>query len=337
MKKLFLIATMAALAMNMVLWGQTITVTSPATGNTWCLGNAQTITWTKSGAMMATVTIRLKLASAPDADPVLVIINGTANDGSFPWTIPASVAPGDYFIRVKTDDSAVVGDSGIFHITSCSATSITVTNPNGTTWNKGTTHAITWTKSGPMLDTVMIRLKLSSNPTGDAVLGITDSTTNNGSYSWPIPDSVASGDYFIRIKTLDSAVVGDSVSFHIGAQVTIDPGILEKLKRRRYWEIKWPPDPGPCLCPEWDIRDLRELLGDKFGGSIVLLKNGVKLQELGNFGRGKILPGSVKANLSRKNFDLLKNGGAKFSIAILDGNGSILNESELQGGQQLLR
>ena len=136
-------------------------------------------------------------------------------------------------------------------------------------------------------------------------------------------------------------VIGNSVKFHI-KKATVDPGILERLKRKRYWEIKWPPEPDPCLCPEWripDFRDFREFLGKRFAGSIVLMKNGVKIQELGKFGGRLALPGSVKANLSREDFSLLKNGGAKFSIAILDGNGSILNESALEqaGQEQLLR
>ena len=343
MKKLLLIAVVAAITMSIPLWSASITVTSPAAGNDWCQGSAHTITWTKSGAMQATAAIRLRLAGSPEsADAVEVIANGTANDGSFPWTVPASLAPGSYFIRVRTDDSTVIGDSGTFTVSACSA-SITVTSPNGSSdWCRGAAHTISWTKSGAMQDTVAIRLRAAGSSEADAaVVSIVDGTPNDGSYPWTIPASVAEGDYFIRVRTDDSTVVDDSANFHI-KQCVIDPGILEKLKQRRYWEIKWPPGPDPCRCPEWkipDLRDFRELLGEKFGGSIVLRKNGKFLQELGKFGGRRTLPGSVKANLSREDFGLLKNGGAKFSIAILDGNGSILNESALEQGaeEQLLR
>jgi hypothetical protein len=120
MNKLLLLAAVAALTMNVALWGQTITVTSPAAGNEWCLGSTQTITWTKSGAMQATAGIRLRAeGSAPGAEPALYIVDGTANDGSYSWMIPNTVAPGNYFIRVKTVDGTVVGDSANFKIKSC--------------------------------------------------------------------------------------------------------------------------------------------------------------------------------------------------------------------------
>jgi hypothetical protein len=342
MKKLLLLAAMAALTMNVALCGQSITVTSPATGDTWCLESTHTITWTKSGAMPANVAVRLRRAGAPEAELAVVnITDSTANDGSLSWAIPASVPAGDYFIRVRTSSPDVIGNSGTFHINSCTTPSISVTQPNGSEWKKGSAYAITWTKSGTMPATVAIRLRRAGAPeTETAVENITDSTANDGTSDlWTIPDTVPVGDYFIRVRTSSPDVIGDSVNFHIKAAGTLDPGILEKLRHYREWEIKWPPDPDPCLCPEWklpDFRDFREVLGEKFIGSIVLFKNGVKLQELGTFGRGKALPGSVKANLNRRDFGLLKNGGAKFSIAVLDANGNILNQSELQSGQQEL-
>jgi hypothetical protein len=236
----------------------------------------------------------------------------------------------------------VIGNSGIFHISDCTATpTITVTAPHaGSNWCRNRDYTITWTKSGDMQNTVVIRLKTpGAVATDPPVVEISAGTTNDGSFSWTVPASVPVGDYVLWVRTLDSTVIDDSGIFHINSCV-VDPGLLERLKQKRYWEIKWPPGPDPCRCPEWkipDFRDFREFLGDKFGGSIVLLKNGAKLQELGKFGGRKSLGSSVKANLSRQDFELLKNGGAKFSIAILDSNGSILNESALEQGGQVLR
>jgi hypothetical protein len=350
MKKRLLIAAMAVIAMSAALWSSSITVNAPAAGANWCIGSTYSITWTKSGDMQATVAIRLRTAGSSEADPAAATIcNGDPNDGSYSWTIPGSVAPGSYFIRVRTDDSTVIGDSGVFTIASCGgAASITVTSPNGAEWTVGNAYNIEWTKSGTMQATAAIRLRTWGSSEADpAALVIVDGTANDGSYSWTIPNSVAAGNYFIRVRTDDSTVSDDSVMFHIkidGGGGHIDPGILEKLKKRRYWEIKWPPGPDPCLCPEWkvprdffEIPDLGNPAGSRLAGSFWLFKNGLKLQELGKFGRGKALPDMLRANLGKRDFGLLKNGGAKFSIVMLDEQGNILNESALEGVAQGLK
>jgi hypothetical protein len=122
MKKILLVTAIVTLTLNVALWSQTITVTSPSTGNEWCVGSTYSICWTKSGDMPATVDILLRAVGSPaTADPVLVIASGEANDGSYPWMIPHSAAPGDYFIRVRTVDAGVVGDGSNFKIISCAA------------------------------------------------------------------------------------------------------------------------------------------------------------------------------------------------------------------------
>ena len=117
MKRMFFLFALMALAPALMADG--ITVTSPAAGVTWYRGSPYTITWTKSGAMPDTVKIRLRRWGAPESEAsVADITDSTANDGSSdPWTIPNTVAAGDYFIRVRTiGDPDVIGNSGMFHI-----------------------------------------------------------------------------------------------------------------------------------------------------------------------------------------------------------------------------
>ena len=189
-------------------FSQSITVTNPHSGQTLNKGNTYTITWTKSGSMNANVKIRLMQGSTK----ILSITDSTANDGSYRWAVPASLANGSYKIRVKTIDNAVFDDSESFTIGNAPAESITVTNPHsGQTWNKGNTYTITWTKSGNMDANVKIRLMQG----GTKILSITNSTANDGSYRWTIPSSVSNGSYKIRVKTVDNAVYDDSNEFNI--------------------------------------------------------------------------------------------------------------------------
>ena len=93
---------------------QSITVTSPHAGDTWYKTNSYTITWTKTGDQHARVKIRLY--DPTGTDKILNIVDDTANDGSFPWAIPGSVAAGRYVVRVKTLDNEVYDDSEVFEI-----------------------------------------------------------------------------------------------------------------------------------------------------------------------------------------------------------------------------
>ena len=120
MKKILLVS-MGVLLLLAPLAAQQIVVIMMGGGDgvpiQWCPGGSYTIHWRALGSMQATVTIALRYAgSAPDAAPALVIATGEANDEYFSWAIPFSVAPGDYFIRVRTDDATVIGDGGTFTI-----------------------------------------------------------------------------------------------------------------------------------------------------------------------------------------------------------------------------
>jgi hypothetical protein len=227
MNKPLCVAAVAALALNLSLCGASITVTSPS-GGEFFPGSPVTITWTKAGDMQATVTIALRFASsAPTAAPALVIATGTTNDGSEPWKVPGTVAPGDYFIRVRTDDAAVIGDGAVFKISSTPTIAVTSPKTNDE-WCQGNPYTITWTKSGTMQGTVAIRLRKAGSRAGASdVLAIADGAANTGSFPWTIPFSVPAGDYFVQVRTDDSAVIGDGTVFKImacGVQI-IQPSI----------------------------------------------------------------------------------------------------------------
>jgi hypothetical protein len=96
-----------------------IRVSEPNAGSEWCLGQTYTIRWTKSADAPGTVTIRLRRAGAPDSErAVLAIARNVDNDLSEPWTVPNTLAAGDYFIRVQCNPE-LRGDSPAFKIKSC--------------------------------------------------------------------------------------------------------------------------------------------------------------------------------------------------------------------------
>ena len=223
MKRILSLAALAAVVLALPAWGQVIRVTAPAAGATWCIGSSYTITWTRSGTMDETVVIRLRLRGGGDTGTRLVI-NRTENDGSYgPWVVPADVTPGEYFIRINTTDGAVTDSSGAFNIATCSdptpppGGSIAVTSPGASSsWRPGSRQTIEWTRTGSLTPMANITLRREGAPEPEAPASrIADGCANNGSRVWFIPESLAEGRYFVRVKS--GGVQGDSAVFSIGA------------------------------------------------------------------------------------------------------------------------
>jgi len=182
----------------------TITVTSPATGETWTGKTTRTIQWLKTGKQSANVKIRLYRANTL----VKTVILSTPNDGAFDWKISLLTPATNYRIRVITSDGKVSGYSGYFTIIK---PSIQVTGPaKNETWTRGTTRTIVWTKTGDQNAAVKIRLYKGTTK----ILDINLNTENDGSYDWDIPTGLAAGTtYKIKVTTVDGLVSDSSDVF----------------------------------------------------------------------------------------------------------------------------
>ncbi len=225
MKRTLWLAALAALILSLPAWGQEIRVTSPTAGVRWCIGSSYTVTWTKSGAMDARVSIRLRLRGGGDSG-VVTMSDRTENDGSFgPWEVPAGTAPGEYLVRIRTIDGAVTGSSENFDVAACAepaapVASITVTRPDASCrWQAGSRQTIEWTKSGDLNPTASITLRREGAPESEtAAARIADGCANNGSRTWPIPATLAPARYFVRVQA--GPVQDDSAAFAVTAAAT---------------------------------------------------------------------------------------------------------------------
>ena len=155
---------------------------------------------------------------------VLAITDRTGNNGLFrDWSIPATVPPGDYTIRVKTLDDAVSDDSGVFSIGRPrldETPEINITSPISTNrWNRGSTKTISWTTVGTM-DT-RVKIHLMNEAGTSEVLTVIANTPQDGSHPWPIPGTQSAGRYRVRVQTLDNRVTRNSAIFNITALPTI--------------------------------------------------------------------------------------------------------------------
>ncbi len=217
MKKKFLLIAIC-LAQGAALAGATITVTSPAQSVTWAIGQTQAITWNKSGSMDDHVLIRLR-----NADGGITISNNTANDGEFAWTIPSSVPPGQYTVRVRTLDveEEVFGDSGTFDIAPAlppppppPPSSLTILEPNGGSDQVFLLRSDRTIRWNWVMVSGKVRLELVTD-TGQLQGIIADNlNASDGSHPWKAgrygSDLYAPpGLYRVRVRSLSDPTVSD--------------------------------------------------------------------------------------------------------------------------------
>jgi hypothetical protein len=180
----------------------TLTVTAPDGSAIWTAGQAQEITWTSTN--MST-DVRLELISGTSTT---VIAASTANDGSFIWSIPRTLAAGQYQIRVSSvANSAWKALGQPFMIVASPEPAITLTSPNGgQTWMAGTMHAITWVSQNDPGDTVRIELWIG----GRKLMTLASSTANDGVFEWKLPSTlIPARIYQIKIVSCSDPTVSD--------------------------------------------------------------------------------------------------------------------------------
>ncbi|HEY9794360.1 MAG TPA: GPI anchored serine-threonine rich family protein [Leptolyngbyaceae cyanobacterium] len=195
-----------------------ITITSPNGGESWQPGSIYNITWNDN------IADNVKLELYKDGTYDSTISSSTASDGSESWTVPTSLASGsDYQLRITSlSDSSVYDDAdNDFSV----APYITITSPNGgESWQPGSTYNITWNDN--IADNV--KLELYKDGTYDST--ISSSTASDGSESWTVPTSLASGsDYQLRITSLSDSSVYDDADNDFSITLPLPPALISNL------------------------------------------------------------------------------------------------------------
>jgi hypothetical protein len=193
-------------------------VISPNGGEKWTVGTTQNVTWSSTGTV-GNVMIEY---STNNGSAWSTIVSSTANDGSYSWTVPA-VSSSNCKVRItETDGDPSDTSDSVFSIVTSSNPGITVTSPNGgEKWAVGSTHTITWTTSGNVGN---IKIMYSVN-NGSSWTTVVSSSTNDGSYSWTIPNT-PSANCKVRISETDGAPSDTSDSVFSIVSPSGAPGIF---------------------------------------------------------------------------------------------------------------
>ncbi len=95
---------------------------------------------------------------------------------------------------------------------------LNVTSPHGgESWEKGTSHNITWSSTGCSNPDIKINIFKNSIDQANFVEQLTASLSD-GSKRWTISENYVPGNYILRIKTADNICIGDSGLFSITGQ-----------------------------------------------------------------------------------------------------------------------
>jgi hypothetical protein len=161
-----------------------IRVTSPNGGEAWDVGTTQSITWTSSWSV-GNVKIEY---STDNGGTWSTITDAVENNGSYSWVIPNTVS-GQCLVKVSeaADGSPADTSNAVFSITSSSPnSSISVSSPNGgELLSVGTSYPISWFTAGSVGN---VKIEYSTD-NGGTWSTVTNSTINNGNYSWTVPNT----------------------------------------------------------------------------------------------------------------------------------------------------
>ncbi|MBI4646502.1 MAG: PKD domain-containing protein [Bacteroidia bacterium] len=185
-----------------------INVTTPTSTSSWNTGTTYYIEWTDNLSSSEYIQIDLY-----KADTFYVSIDPYEySDGSYSWSVPYTLPTGtDYQIKISAESYPLIYDfSNDFSITNTNY--ITITSPSSSTvWYKSYSGSIYW-NSGSYSGSVKIDLLKA----GFCIFIISTGTSNDGYFSWSVPNSLTNGtDYQVKITHLTSSINDTSDNFQI--------------------------------------------------------------------------------------------------------------------------
>ena len=159
-----------------------IRILSPNGGEVLSAGILKTIEWLTNGAV-GLVKIEY---SSDNGISWLEIIDSITNTDRYSWQVPDLLSVNG-LIRISDVNDNTITDNSDF-VFSVTGSSLTLTRPNGgERWIVGSSQAIRWQSTGTIGP---VRLEYSTDG-GVSWFEIVNSTSNDNSFSWTVPDTVS--------------------------------------------------------------------------------------------------------------------------------------------------
>jgi hypothetical protein len=212
-------------------------VTSPAADDSWYSGTTHSITWAAETGVGTAALSLYNGTTQIDANPAVAgmqdITTGlvAATATTFSWAIPLGVSGTGLTIKLHGDTGGTpwAGTEVVSDAFDIVATGVSAVTPTGDVDVAVTsTHAITWTDTGPTGDTVNIDLLRNDGGTGPTTTAIAkklakstvcNASTHACSYNWVVAAKTAldttTGTYKIRVTPVIGAAAKSSAVFSV--------------------------------------------------------------------------------------------------------------------------
>ncbi len=194
-----------------------ITITAPNGGETWIVGDTQSITWNHTGSF-SNAKLEYSTNGFSDELQTSTITGATTNNGSYSWGIPDAIGSS---VKVRGSDA---GDSTVNDASNANFTikgALLLTSPNGSeVWKVGESRNITWNRTGSIAN---VKLEYSTNGGSAYTNTIIASTgAGSGTYAWTVPDSIGS-QLRVQVSDVTDSTVNDAsdANFQIKGTVTL--------------------------------------------------------------------------------------------------------------------
>ncbi len=155
---------------------------NPNGGESLVVGSTESIVWITYG-YIPVVSLEYSTDNGSNWNP---IESSMAITSPYDWVVP-NTPSNQCLIRVHNPDYSIVDQSdAVFSIVAPTTSSLTITSPNGgEEWEVGSTHDITWTSTGTVGN---VRIRYSTDGGSNWII-VTNSTPNDGSFSWTVPNT----------------------------------------------------------------------------------------------------------------------------------------------------
>ncbi len=191
-------------------------------------GNTRQISWESSYLS----NVKLEYSTNNGGSYTDIIASTPAAALSYSWTIPNNVSSTSTKIRISSATDPTISDSS----QPFKVTYVRVLSPNGSeNWLAGTSKSITWT-AGSDIANVLIQYSTNNGSTWDSITTV----TNNGSYSWSVPNSVSTTGRIRITNSANTSLKDSSDNVFTVSNLSITDPIVSS-----YWQggttktIKW--------------------------------------------------------------------------------------------------
>jgi len=182
-----------------------IEMTYPSNGTTWLSGQPYNIYW-NSNNLPNDVTISLGLFKSGNL--VEFIANGETDNGQFNFNLPYGIASGnDYHIRgYAYQNGSIISedDTEVFTINTGPPPGYIDMSLTATNYVRGQNQAVEWEDN--IVEYIKIQL---FNTNGSLITTIDSSDPSDGYYFWSVPTSISTGNYILRITSINNPSLYD--------------------------------------------------------------------------------------------------------------------------------